>query len=275
MIYETVYLKDLYKNIGETSKLEIYCPSNSKEMNINRKRKTILCLPGGGYTWTSDREAEVIALRFISYDFNVFVLRYECPPKEYPRPVTDAIAALDYINKNKDKYNVDKVCVMGFSAGGNLAGNVANYANRKDFQNLINVDNHFDLFAVVLGYPVINLTLPGITHQGTSNEISHLNNEYKKEFSVELNMTKDFPPTYVWHTLNDQTVNIKNTYLLDEKLNEYGIKHITRLYEKGVHGLSTGDLFTYPENPETREIVKRGSDVRGWVMECIDFLNSL
>ena len=53
-----------------------YIIENSAEIDINKKRPTIVICPGGGYRFTSDREAEPVALKFLSKGFNVVILRY-------------------------------------------------------------------------------------------------------------------------------------------------------------------------------------------------------
>ena len=45
---------------------------------------TIVICPGGGYGFTSDREAEPIALKFMAQGFNAIVLRYSVAPARYP-----------------------------------------------------------------------------------------------------------------------------------------------------------------------------------------------
>ena len=61
MIYKKIEIKvDGYKEIAD---LYTYSLDNSIEMNINRKRPVVVICPGGGYTMTSDREAEPIAMQ--------------------------------------------------------------------------------------------------------------------------------------------------------------------------------------------------------------------
>ena len=77
------YFEDEISGIdGSTATFVGYCLDNSSEIDPNRKRPSVLVIPGGGYEMTSDREAEPIAMQFLAAGFNAFVLRYSvknCP----------------------------------------------------------------------------------------------------------------------------------------------------------------------------------------------------
>ena len=63
--------------------LVTYIQEYSEAMAINDRPLILLC-PGGGYTRTSDREAEPMALKFLAMGYHAAVLRYSCAPAEYP-----------------------------------------------------------------------------------------------------------------------------------------------------------------------------------------------
>ena len=78
MIYKKIEIKvDGYK---ETADLYTYFLDNSIEMNINRKRPVVVICPGGGYTMTSDREAEPIAMQYLAKGYHSVILRYSVEP---------------------------------------------------------------------------------------------------------------------------------------------------------------------------------------------------
>ena len=55
------YFEDEISGIdGSTATFVGYCLDNSSEIDPNRKRPSVLVIPGGGYEMTSDREAEPI-----------------------------------------------------------------------------------------------------------------------------------------------------------------------------------------------------------------------
>jgi len=63
--------------------LYTYILDDSVEFRI-KKRPLILMCPGGGYEMTSDREAEPIAMHFLSTGYHVAILRYSVAPAVYP-----------------------------------------------------------------------------------------------------------------------------------------------------------------------------------------------
>ncbi len=67
MVFEKIKLGEVYTALESGSGVvEAYIPTNSAEINIDRKRPTVIICPGGGYRFTSDREAEPVALRFMA-----------------------------------------------------------------------------------------------------------------------------------------------------------------------------------------------------------------
>ena len=87
-------------------------------------RPAVLILPGGGYQYCSDREAEPVALAYLAEGFNAFVLRYtvgrDCP---LDKALADAQAALSYLRDHAAALHIDphRIAAVGFSAGGHLA----------------------------------------------------------------------------------------------------------------------------------------------------------
>ena len=60
--------------------------------------------------------------------------------------------------------------------------------------------------------------------------------ELAKETSVEKHIHKDYPPTFVWCSKTDDTVDYKNSEILIEKLDSQGIENKFLLYPSGKHG---------------------------------------
>ena len=94
MIYKTVNLKDEFPCLKQDVSLTAFCPENSKEISQNRKRKTILIIPGGAYVFLSERETDPIALRLVGFDVNAFVLNYNLGPYESPYPFLEGLGFL-------------------------------------------------------------------------------------------------------------------------------------------------------------------------------------
>ena len=87
MNYQVLDVK--VKDTEETGKLYTYFLDNSREIAPERVRPVIVICPGGGYTMTSDREAEPIAMQYLARGYHAVILRYSvAPARSLSEPVT-------------------------------------------------------------------------------------------------------------------------------------------------------------------------------------------
>lgn len=272
MINERVNLKDYYPMLNDDSYiLESYCPSNYSEIEINRKRKTIVILPGGAYAYCSDREAEPVALKLLAENINVFVLKYKIAPFKYPHPLIGVYAALAYIRKNADKYNVDsnKIGVMGFSAGGHLAASVSCYYDEDYYANFLHEDkSNLVVNGCFLGYPVI--LMDEFTHKETKESITQKDAKLTDYFSIEKHVKNNFPKTFIWHTRFDNAVSVLNSINLAKSLTEKGVLYEMHIYPYGDHGQSVADDCVYGIN--NKEYIDNIQYNKQWVNDAIHFI---
>ncbi len=110
--------------------------------------KSVLIIPGGGFTYQSDSGVEVrdqyeggaVALRLNKAGFAAFVLsRYRLNPYRMPVPLLDAQRAVRFIRYHADKLHIDpdQLGIMGFSAGGYLAASVPEFSRDLSPQQLL------------------------------------------------------------------------------------------------------------------------------------------
>ena len=116
--------------LNKTAYLETYLLNNSQEYNVGKKRPFVLVIPGGGYAFTSDREAEPIALKFNSIGFNSGVLWYTVMDQVTNVPhnaLIEGAMAIKYIREHGEEWliDTDNIIVCGFSAGGHLTVQLA------------------------------------------------------------------------------------------------------------------------------------------------------
>ena len=248
MIFEKIKLGEVYTALESgNGVVEAYIPSNSTEINVDRKRPTVVICPGGGYRFTSDREAEPVALRFMAEGFNAIVLRYSVAPIRYPQQLLEVAATVDYARKMEDKWNVDteNIIVCGFSAGGHLAASLGTLWTDDVIKERLGLEaQEVKPNKLILSYPVI--TSNDFGHQGSFDNLlgEYSTEEDRRRLSIENLISKDMPPTFIWHTFDDKTVPVQNSLLLASALTEYEVPFEMHIYPKGVHGLSLCEKAT-------------------------------
>ena len=237
---------------GSVAKFVGYCLDNSEEVVPDRVRPSVLVIPGGGYEMTSDREAEPIAMQFLAAGFNAFVLRYSVKPSVFPVALLEAADAMTMIREHAAEWHVDPdaIAVIGFSAGGHLAASLGVFW-KKDFiaQTLGVTSDMVKPNGMILSYPVI--TSGEFAHTGSFECL--LGEDYndldkRKEQSLEFQVSKDTPTTFLWHTVTDDCVPVENSLLFFNALRKFEIPVEMHLYPVGGHGLSLANEETSHED---------------------------
>lgn len=250
MITQTIHLKDSFPFLGEDGLdpiLTTYIQENMIKMGReNQKRPAILVCPGGGYANVCEREAEPIALQFLPAGFNVFVLTYSVLPYTYPAQLREVAAAMELLYQNADKWHVDtdRIAILGFSAGGHLAGHYSNCYDIPEVRQWFPESK--PVCASLLCYPVVTAN-PRHCNLGSFLNLlgkKELTGEEIEKFSLENHVSDRTPPTFLWHTASDNCVPVMNTILYAQALAQHKRPFAVHIYPEGVHGLSTADEQT-------------------------------
>lgn len=253
MKHEVIHLKEHFPILSENGKdplLSTYLPYNMVEMNRQEQlRPAVLICPGGGYHFNSEREAEVIALRFLPHGYNAFVLNYSVAPHCFPSQLREVAAAMELIHANAKQWNTDvnRIAIMGFSAGGHLA---CHYTNCYDIPEVREVfPDSKGVNASILSYPVITGD-PAHRHTNSFRFLSGhdaVTEEDIEKYSLHTKVTERTAPTFLWHTAEDQVVPIKNSILYADALAAHKVPFELHIYPYGWHGLCTSDSETNGE----------------------------
>lgn len=267
---------DIYQEYGLSrgsatgGSLTAWLPDIPSAVSRHRKRPAVLILPGGGYSRTSDREAEPVALRFAARGYAAFVLRYSCAPSSFPVSLREAAFAMRYIRENCARFSVDPgmVAAVGFSAGGHLCGTLGTMYDCPEVADIgpgavIRPD------ALGLCYPVA--VSWGNTHRESFDNITAGDRVLQQRLSLERLVRPDMPPVFLWHTRDDQSVPCRNSILLAQALDEHGVDFSMHIYRHGQHGLSTADEMVYPVG----RVPEISWDVPGWLDAEIRFFDEI
>jgi acetyl esterase/lipase len=248
MIYREIEIKE--SGSLEGAKLVVYAQEDSPKLRIKQRPLVLVC-PGGGYEYTSDREAEPLALAFLAKGYNAAVLRYSCAPATYPTSLLELGRVVLTIREHANEWHVDSnsIIVQGCSAGGHLAASYACFW-REDFLAKELLGDTSDLAkenlrpnGLLLCYPVI--TSGEFAHKGSfKNLLGERLEELEGKMSLENAVTKDVPRTFIWHTYTDGSVPVENSLLFAMALKKHDIKTELHIFPEGGHGLALASNVT-------------------------------
>ena len=203
----------------------------------------VVVCPGGGYQMLAmDHEGRQIARWLNSIGIAAFVLKYRhAPHYHHPAPLTDAKRALRMVRFGAAGFRVapDAIGIWGFSAGGHLASTLGTHFDAGD----ANASDPIDRAScrpdfLVLAYPVISFTTK-FTHQGSLRNLLGENPDPNlvEQFSNEKQVTRDTPPTFLFHTDEDDGVPAENSVLFYLALRKAGVPAELHIYQHGQHGV--------------------------------------
>ena len=281
MRYQVLDIQIDYEKIGVNNegfqpKLTVYLPDNSPEIDINRKRPMVIVCPGGAYAVTSDREAEPIALKYLSAGIAAAVLRYSVGTAKYPASQLELAKAVAMVRENAEAWNIDsnKIIVSGFSAGGHLAASYSTLWNRAFITEYFGYHNQENKpNGMILSYPVI--TSGSKAHRGSFELLlgdRKDDPELLEMLSVEKQVTADTPPAFIWHTCDDQAVPVENSLVLASAMVEAGINVELHIFPKGVHGLSLANRETSSDEAASFFVVP---ECQVWIDMAIRWVENL
>jgi acetyl esterase/lipase len=218
--------------------LEVYLPEKEKATGA----AVIIC-PGGSYkVIVYDGEGVSTAKEFAKNGITAFVLKYRLPEDSFVvdktiAPLQDAQQAFKVLRENASKWgiNKDKIGIVGFSAGGHLASTVATHFQKALIENKNNTSLRPDF--VVLVYPVISMQ-DSLTHADSRRNLLGQQPSKKliDEYSNELQVNEQTPPTYLTHAGDDKLVDVDNSISFYEALRHHNVPAEMHIYPKGGHG---------------------------------------
>lgn len=224
--------------------IEVFLPAKQ-----NANGQAVLIFPGGGYEMLAyDWEGTDIAKFLNGKGIAGIVVKYRLPtgnkfgPATHNIPLIDAQRAIRLVRSMSAKFNVrpDKIGVLGFSAGGHLASTLGTQHKREVYEPIDGIDKLTakpDFMA--LAYPVIVFGQE-TTHQGSQDNLigKNANEDLINQFSIEKQVTKETPPTFLVHASDDLAVTVENSLAFYKALKDNDVLATMHLYPNGGHGFS-------------------------------------
>ena len=176
--------------------------------------------------------------------------------------------AIKHVRANAERYLIDpdNLMILGYSAGGHLCASTVALSDEveqaldkaleqqrpdlaKAYQGISILPDK-----VCLGYPVISFLEEA--HELSFQNLSGGDETLREHLSVEQQVRRDYPKTFVWACEDDSSVPSSNAVRMAQALSANGIPHQLRLYPQGEHGCA----------------LAQGTSAEGWVDEMLEYM---
>jgi acetyl esterase/lipase len=213
----------------------------------------MVILPGGGYGGLAPHEGKGYAEWLVTNGVSCFVLKYRLGSQGYrhPRMLEDAARAVRVVRARAGEWKLDpkRVGIMGSSAGGHLASTLLTHFDAGSpgaSDPIERQSSRPDLG--ILCYPVISMG-PN-THVGSKNNLlgKDPDPQLVQLLSNELQVTKDTPPCFLWHTWEDKAVKVENSLEFATALRKAGVPFDLHVYQNGAHGMGLGKKHPWAQD---------------------------
>ncbi|MEM0966634.1 MAG: alpha/beta hydrolase [Verrucomicrobiota bacterium] len=219
--------------------LSVFRPNSKRD-----RRCAVISFAGGGYGTRAEHEGEGYARHFADEGFHAFVCHYRVNRGEdevlHPGPLEDGLWAIRWVREQGESigFDSDSVGIIGSSAGGHLVAHLSTHWHEWGTE--------FRPAWAALCYPVIALYGPA-AHFGSRAALigADSSDHLAIQLSPQNRVTSACPPTFLWHTLEDQPVPIENSLLFAEALRRANVPFEIHISEKGRHGLGRDADFDW------------------------------
>ncbi|EQB12875.1 alpha/beta hydrolase [Sphingobium lactosutens] len=205
----------------------------------------MLVMPGGGYGFLSyDNEGASQADWLNAIGITAFILLYRLPGEGWSGredvPLQDAQRAMRVIRARAVAFGVDKdrIGILGFSAGGHLAGSLATRHSEPVYAPVDAADRQParpDIAGLI--YPVVSLDA-AFTHGGSRDNLlgPDASEMARRRRSVERRVGASTPPLFLVHACDDGLVPPANSIALFQAMEAAKRPVALHIFQDGGHG---------------------------------------
>lgn len=280
-----------------------YLIEDSKELLHGKKRPVMVIAPGGGYLFTSDREAEPIAFQFLSMGYHAVVLRYTTGDPEGKRTGVASTALKElaqtvrYLRENCGRLFIDpdKIGICGFSAGAHLAASLGVHWQEKElgeslFPSPCSTDkirpNALILAYGLLDYQVMKKKSAEDAGDASKKEMFAFMDRANAALTGETELTEDVihtfspsrfvssmtPPAFLWHTSKDGLVYAENSLVFALEMARHHVPYELHIFQDGEHGLALANQVTANSQNQISPEVEAWVQLAGaWLKKQLPF----
>ncbi len=233
------------------------------------KRPAMIVCPGGAYQMCPrhGNEGDQVAMTYAADGYQAFVLEYSVAryaTKEqtlFPAQLLDLAKAILTIRENADEWQVDveRISLIGFSAGGHLCGMYATTWHKALFSNHFNMPKEvFKPLSAILIYPVADYIIQEKMRENDSKQIlgpginvpvfgaEEPTQEQLIEYSPSKQVSDQTVPIFIAAAIDDGMVTALNSLELARELQKHKRPYELHMFEYGDHGFSLGRHLLEP-----------------------------
>ncbi|WP_017257562.1 alpha/beta hydrolase [Pedobacter arcticus] len=230
----------VYTKVGDwDGRMDLYLPSKDKAPS-----PVVINIHGGGWNH-GEKESQTGFNTFFKMGYAVANIEYRLTPQATaPAAVEDTRCALIYLIKNAKALNIDvnKIVIMGGSAGGHLALMGGLLGNNPLFDGNCKGVKDVKVAAIIDKYGITDVWDWGYGKNITSKSASRwlgdnaTNADFARSVSPINWVTKNSPPIFIAHGDADPTVPYEQSVELHKKLDQLGVKNEFVTIPGGKHG---------------------------------------
>lgn len=200
----------------------------------------VIVAPGGGYQRVViDKEGQDVAEWLNGFGVTAFVLKYRLPGEGHAAPadvpLQDAQRAMRVLRDRAESLGIDprRIGILGFSAGGHLAGSLAAYHDASVYAPVDAADRQSARpdFAILI-YPAVGTEFVGPDvlekYPGLRQVVS--------KYPLEPGASKEWPPTFLLQAADDPSVADEGSLRLFHALRSAGVPAEIHVFQRGGHG---------------------------------------
>lgn len=238
-------------------------------------RAAIIVFPGGGYKAVAIGQKSTIGFNgadvckwLTDSGVTCIILKYRVPNSgcswdqktrkhvtpDIPMALQDAQRTIAIVRYNAKKYNIDpnKIGVMGFSAGGNMAVLSSTAFNKRAYDPIDDIDH-------VSSRPDFAIPVyPGHT------TMEHKNKTPKaiaaQELNTDIEISTEIPPTLLIHAKDDLVNPVHYSEVYERELKKAGVSVKLIIYPTGGHAFG---------------VKKQGKETDRWMADALWWLKEI